>query len=204
MSIKSAFARRSVVIPTAVGVAAFVAGVIVAPSGDVTASPEYTALEDRVAQLDGDLTSAQAALADEREAAADLAADIEAVDELRAEISALEGAAADAEAQDAAIDALEAQLDDAAVWEGRAGDLELQVAALEEDLEQALQRADEAEAAAVVTQATTKESATASSGTDQRYPYCKDLPSGYGPYVKGVDPEYDWYRDNDGDGVVCE
>ncbi|WP_084129181.1 DUF1524 domain-containing protein [Demequina sp. NBRC 110055] len=39
---------------------------------------------------------------------------------------------------------------------------------------------------------------------DERYPYCKDLPSGYGPYVKGTDPEYEWYSDRDGDGVVCE
>ncbi len=39
---------------------------------------------------------------------------------------------------------------------------------------------------------------------DERFPYCKDLPSGYGPYVKGTDPEYDWYTDRDGDGVVCE
>lgn len=40
--------------------------------------------------------------------------------------------------------------------------------------------------------------------TDPRYPYCKDLPAGYGPYYKGVDPEYEWYTDRDGDGVVCE
>jgi hypothetical protein len=28
--------------------------------------------------------------------------------------------------------------------------------------------------------------------------------AGYGPYVQGRDSEYDWYRDNDHDGVVCE
>ncbi|WP_084077322.1 DUF1524 domain-containing protein [Demequina sp. NBRC 110057] len=39
---------------------------------------------------------------------------------------------------------------------------------------------------------------------DPRYEYCNRLPAGLGPYVKGVDPEYDWYRDGDGDGVVCE
>ena len=39
---------------------------------------------------------------------------------------------------------------------------------------------------------------------DPRYPFCKDLPAGLGPYVKGVDPEYEWYRDGDKDGTVCE
>ncbi len=41
--------------------------------------------------------------------------------------------------------------------------------------------------------------------TDPRYGTCKEANShGYGPYVRGVDPEYSWYRDADKDGVVCE
>lgn len=28
--------------------------------------------------------------------------------------------------------------------------------------------------------------------------------NGYGPYIRGVDPEYDFYRDGDSDGTVCE
>lgn len=28
--------------------------------------------------------------------------------------------------------------------------------------------------------------------------------NGAGPYVQGVDPEYEWYRDRDKDGMVCE
>lgn len=45
-----------------------------------------------------------------------------------------------------------------------------------------------------------------SSGTDPRFPTCTALhAAGYaGHYVKGVDPEYYWYEDRDGDGVDCE
>jgi hypothetical protein len=42
-------------------------------------------------------------------------------------------------------------------------------------------------------------------GLDPRFPYCTDAKAaGYGPYTQGKDPEYDWYRDADSDGVVCE
>lgn len=41
--------------------------------------------------------------------------------------------------------------------------------------------------------------------TDPRFPTCKAAKAaGYGPYTRGQDPEYDWYTDRDGDGVVCE
>lgn len=44
-----------------------------------------------------------------------------------------------------------------------------------------------------------------SSATDPRFGSCKEATAnGYGPYVRGQDPEYDWYRDGDGDGEVCE
>lgn len=40
---------------------------------------------------------------------------------------------------------------------------------------------------------------------DPRFEYCyQAIAAGYGPYYKGVDPEYYWYRDGDKDGVVCE
>lgn len=42
-------------------------------------------------------------------------------------------------------------------------------------------------------------------GTDSLFSYCYEaIDAGYGPYVRGVDPECDSYRDADGDGVVCE
>lgn len=41
--------------------------------------------------------------------------------------------------------------------------------------------------------------------TDPRFDTCKAAKAaGYGPYVEGEDPEYDWYRDADSDGIVCE
>ena len=42
-------------------------------------------------------------------------------------------------------------------------------------------------------------------GLDPRFPYCKDaIAAGFGPYTRGIDPEYDWYTDRDADGKVCE
>lgn len=41
--------------------------------------------------------------------------------------------------------------------------------------------------------------------TDPQFGTCKEATSnGFGPYVKGQDAEYEWYRDGDGDGTVCE
>ncbi|MEJ3745558.1 excalibur calcium-binding domain-containing protein [Actinomycetes bacterium KLBMP 9797] len=41
--------------------------------------------------------------------------------------------------------------------------------------------------------------------TDPRFDTCADAKAaGYGPYVRGKDPEYYWYRDQDKDGRVCE
>jgi hypothetical protein len=40
---------------------------------------------------------------------------------------------------------------------------------------------------------------------DPRFPTCTAaIAAGYGPYYQGIDPEYDWYIDRDGDGIVCE
>ena len=43
------------------------------------------------------------------------------------------------------------------------------------------------------------------SGNDPRYATCKAaIAAGKGPYFKGTDPEYYWYRDGDKDGIACE
>ena len=42
-------------------------------------------------------------------------------------------------------------------------------------------------------------------GLDPRFSYCyQAIAAGYGPYVRGADPEYAWYTDSDRDGRVCE
>ena len=42
-------------------------------------------------------------------------------------------------------------------------------------------------------------------GTDRRYDTCGEATAaGLGPYSRGTDPEYAWYRDADGDGTTCE
>jgi hypothetical protein len=47
--------------------------------------------------------------------------------------------------------------------------------------------------------------APATSGLDPDYGTCKNTKAhGAGPYYRGKDPEYDWYRDADSDGIVCE
>jgi hypothetical protein len=41
--------------------------------------------------------------------------------------------------------------------------------------------------------------------SDPRFDTCREAKSnGYGPYYFGIDAEYDWYRDRDSDGLVCE
>lgn len=43
------------------------------------------------------------------------------------------------------------------------------------------------------------------SDLDPRFGTCKEANAhGYGPYVKGTDPEYRWYTDRDQDGIDCE
>lgn len=56
------------------------------------------------------------------------------------------------------------------------------------------------------TQAKTTPKATPKAGgADPDYGTCKAAKAnGAGPYHRGRDPEYDYYRDADGDGIVCE
>ncbi|WP_245854738.1 GmrSD restriction endonuclease domain-containing protein [Flavimobilis soli] len=51
----------------------------------------------------------------------------------------------------------------------------------------------------------TKKPAPKVEKTDPNFGTCKEAKShGYGPYYASTDPEYHFYRDRDGDGIVCE
>ena len=53
--------------------------------------------------------------------------------------------------------------------------------------------------------ATAASSAEPHPGLDRRFDSCAEaVAAGYGDYRRGRDPEYLWYDDADGDGVVCE
>ena len=72
-----------------------------------------------------------------------------------------------------------------------------------EDTSPAAGAAGEAEATEAEEEAEAEEAEAA--GSDPRFSSCtKAKAAGFGPYVKGEDPEYAWYRDGDGDGVDCE
>ncbi|MEP6463284.1 MAG: DUF1524 domain-containing protein [Frankiaceae bacterium] len=45
----------------------------------------------------------------------------------------------------------------------------------------------------------------AAAAGDPRFATCRAaIAAGYGPYRRGADAAYSWYRDRDGDGTVCE
>ena len=58
---------------------------------------------------------------------------------------------------------------------------------------------------ATVVKAGSTPPASGGGANDPRFRTCADAKAaGYGPYRRGRDPEYFWYRDSDSDGVVCE
>lgn len=135
----------------------------------------------RQAELDRAAATAAAKQAAEDRAAAEAAAAQAAADKAAAEKAAAQAAAARAAAEkDAATKAAAAK----AAQEAAAQDAARQ---------QSAQRQSFAAPA------------EESGGTDPRFGTCREAKAnGYGPYREGRDPEYDWYRDADSDGVVCE
>ena len=57
----------------------------------------------------------------------------------------------------------------------------------------------------IETETETKPGTDPAGASDPRFDFCyRAKAAGFGPYVRGVDEEYDWYKDADGDGKVCE
>lgn len=117
------------------------------------------------------------------------------------------------DAQAVAIDPedVQAQIDDA-VKEARAKAAYTQRKKDALALKKAVAK-EKAKNAAKIRSLTSQVSASSSSGSgsssgggvDPRFGTCGEAnDNGYGPYRQGADPEYDWYTDRDGDGVVCE
>lgn len=64
---------------------------------------------------------------------------------------------------------------------------------------------DDDEAGLVVVPLTSDDEVVEADLLDPRFRYCTHaIAAGYGPYYAGIDPEYGWYFDRDGDGIVCE
>ena len=69
----------------------------------------------------------------------------------------------------------------------------------------AIQAAKTAAAASTPTTSPVAPLASNGGATDPQFFYCYEAnDAGYGPYYSGQDPEYAWYDDRDGDGIVCE
>jgi hypothetical protein len=64
---------------------------------------------------------------------------------------------------------------------------------------------DDDDAGLVVVPLTSDDEVVEADLLDPRFRYCTHaIGAGYGPYYAGIDPEYGWYFDRDGDGIVCE
>ncbi len=146
-------------------------------SDQVTGSPLYLAV---VAERDDARAAERKAVADAQAARADVKA-----------------AASDAAEADRLLSEREAALD---ARESAIAARESQVVSREEAVALAEQQVESAQP----TQAP-QPPVDVGATLDPRFGTCKEAKAhGYGPYFAGVDPEYDWYRDADKDGIVCE
>ena len=127
----------------------------------------------------------------------------QAEEDVAAAVAPLEQQIAAKQAEIEKVQSEAAVAQDAAVAAAVAAARKQERAAAAAKIADAERRADTAEAEA-------KETAPQSfagdlGGTDPHFGTCGEAnDAGYGPYVRGEDPEYDWYDDRDNDGRVCE
>jgi colicin import membrane protein len=144
-------------------------------------------------------------VAAEKKAVAEKAAEKEAAEKAAAEKKATEKAAAEKAA--AEKKAAEKKAAEQAAAEKKAAEQRAAEKAAAERAAAAERKAATPEKAPTPAPAPRKTQAPApqQAGTDPRFGTCaKAKAAGYGPYVSGRDPEYNWYRDSDSDGVNCE
>lgn len=194
---------------TKVGLTTGVAGVILGTG--FGASSADMANQENEAALGKSL---RAALADKQELTTEL-------EQLGGEVDGLSGDLDESRADaSAAAEDAQATLDEALAEAAESQQAEIRKAvkaavAKTRKQEQAKTAAAVAAAKAAATKAASNQSVTTFSssgsagasgeGTDPRFSYCYEAnDAGYGNYVRGRDPEYHWYDDNDNDGVVCE
>jgi hypothetical protein len=170
---------------TKVGLATGLAGLIVGLAGGGSEAEEPVAADNGTAASD-----VQADLDEALAATADLS------DQLRDQREeAADRSAADARAAKAA----QAKAVRAAVAEVRREERKKASAAV------AAAKREAAAAVAPPSSPIAPLAAAPSASTDPRFSYCYEAnDAGYGPYYQGQDPEYAWYDDRDGDGIVCE
>lgn len=173
---------------TKVGVAAGVVGLMIGMSGSGSEAEQGQ-------QKDGSVSALRADLADVLEQKSALEEDLRAVESDLGEAESGTDEALKELRQQAKV--AQRQAVKAAVAKVRKEEQRKAAAAIEAARSQA--QAAAAPSSAPVPLAST------GGATDPRYSYCYEAnDAGYGPYVRGKDPEYAWYDDRDGDGVVCE
>ncbi|WP_108718858.1 DUF2510 domain-containing protein [Miniimonas sp. S16] len=191
--------RRAWVLPIATGVTCLLVGMgfgaaAAGADPDPTQSTEYQAVAATLASteaerdgLEEDLDEAN----DELTTAEDRITELEAAATTAGDLAARETQVAEREA------AVQTRETDVQTRED--------AVAAQEAAAAAAAAAPAAAAPAAAAPAAEAPAAAPASSTNPRFGTCKEAKAnGYGSYVKGVDPEYDWYRDADGDGRVCE
>jgi Excalibur calcium-binding domain len=172
--------RSTWTVATAAGILALFAGIAIGSSQSTAQTEELAAIQDR-------LHAAQAEVKRLRAAAATADAQLA---QRESEVKAREAAVAEKE------QAVKAREDAVAQKEQELAAREQAVAASEQQL---------ANKATPKQPSPTVQTTTNASSADPRFGTCAQAKAaGFGPYRSGVDPEYDWYRDQDSDGIVCE
>jgi hypothetical protein len=191
---KQPLRKRRWVQVTAAGIAAFVLGSSVGGGGDSTAVADPPTAEPGLTEQDVQ-EQVDAAVEDAVDGALQEAVAETKADERQRAALLVKKAEAQARARTRA-----------AVQQAKADGRQLQAAAVARAVRNTQTRMRAQLTAPAPAPAPAAPAAPAGGGaTNPQFSWCYEAnDAGYGPYYQGRDPEYDWYDDQDGDGVVCE